>query len=406
MRAIDENEAASSNVNEQDIISLLQSSGLFERLVAIENSLRTHSVQEPESGSSSIKPLPQPTVKVELPSSSLTPCLSTTPYTDARDESFVCKGDFPVPAQPESLNARQFTTYRFGVFITNLLSNHNFPKTNILLASMLPEVKEQLENNYSSNAFKRSIFYDRQTSTLFVRIERLQTLGEFVLVIVHSLAHISTQSLQDDLDHRFIREFHRGLRLCCEELFTAHARHSNTHSDGPTLSQKDNAIVSYLDKMAPRNVALEVEQIKHRVHSFVEGGEANVLGAKLNALLDQNGPVVNVYSRMSEVSSDLKQLQQQAASHTIVVARRRSQHLKASAAVTRCDDVIARRQVVNAQLESCQRECTVITESIAKLKEKLSGGSDDASAWEELEKMEKAISAKVISPFFSLSFLN
>jgi hypothetical protein len=42
-----------------------------------------------------------------------------------------------------------------------------------------------------------------------VRKERMDSIGEFVVVILHSLAHIKTGDLSDDGDTVFLREFYK-----------------------------------------------------------------------------------------------------------------------------------------------------------------------------------------------------
>ena len=126
----------------------------------------------------------------------------STPYIDVRDAQWSCEGELVV-SDVQSLEPTDFVVYRFGVFTANLLEKRvNTAKVTILLATSLPL------NNYSQNCFRNSFFYEHSKKTLFVRKERLETVGEFVLVVLHCLAHIKNGNLTDDSDPLFLREFY------------------------------------------------------------------------------------------------------------------------------------------------------------------------------------------------------
>lgn len=108
---------------------------------------------------------------------------------DVKDAQWVCKGDLK-PADINQISPAQFVIYRFGVFVTRLLHETiGTPEVSLLLASNLPP------NNYEHNAFRNSVFYEHAKKILFVRRERMDSIGEFVVVILHSLAHIKTGDL-------------------------------------------------------------------------------------------------------------------------------------------------------------------------------------------------------------------
>ena len=77
------------------------------------------------------------------------------------------------------------------------------PDVTLLLASTLPP------NNYDKNMFRRSFFYQHAKKILFVRQERLESVGEFLLVLAHCLAHIKVDDLTDDSNAGFMREFYK-----------------------------------------------------------------------------------------------------------------------------------------------------------------------------------------------------
>lgn len=64
-------------------------------------------------------------------------------------------------------------------------------------------------NNYKYNAFRNSVFYEYVKKILFVRRERMDLIGEFVVVILYSLVYIKIGDLIDDSDIVFLREFYK-----------------------------------------------------------------------------------------------------------------------------------------------------------------------------------------------------
>ncbi|KAH3741464.1 hypothetical protein DPMN_048189, partial [Dreissena polymorpha] len=92
------------------------------------------------------------------------------------------------PVDLNKLDARKFIVYKFGVFVTELVATHcqHAPVT-LLLADKIPP-NERLRNN----AYRNSFYFDANNSILYLRSARLDTVGEFVVVLVHTLAHIKS----------------------------------------------------------------------------------------------------------------------------------------------------------------------------------------------------------------------
>ena len=98
----------------------------------------------------------------------------------------------------------QFVVYQFGVFITKLLqSSLEVPEVNLLLASDLPP------NNYCKNAFRNSFHYEHARKMLYIRQERMDSVGDFIVLLIHCLAHIKVGDLTDDGNVLFLREFYK-----------------------------------------------------------------------------------------------------------------------------------------------------------------------------------------------------
>jgi len=174
--------AAAINIemSDQDLSNLLMSTPLFNQLSAIES-----------------------IVKLQGAAATGSTAQTTGPYIDLRDAQWVCSGDL-VAVDIEKLRPTNFVVYRFGVFVSNLLqAQNNMPEVTILVASNLPP------NNYTRNCFRNSFYYEHATKILFIREERMETVGEFVLVVIHCLAHVKVDDLTNDYNPDFLREFYK-----------------------------------------------------------------------------------------------------------------------------------------------------------------------------------------------------
>lgn len=180
------------NMSESDWISLLISSPVFERINEIEELLNQGNLTA---------------------GNTVLGASRGRPYIDLKDAQWLCSGDL-IPVDINELSPANFVVYRFGVFVTQLLENRmNIPSVTLLLASNLPP------NNYDNNAFRSSFFYEHSRQILFIREERLHSVGDFVVVIMHCLAHILADDLSDDQNPLFLRAFYKVSSFNCTEDF-------------------------------------------------------------------------------------------------------------------------------------------------------------------------------------------
>ena len=49
--------------------------------------------------------------------------------------------------------------------------------------------------------------YDPNNRILYLRRDRLENVGEFILVLVHTLAHVHVGDMRNDADPNFLKEF-------------------------------------------------------------------------------------------------------------------------------------------------------------------------------------------------------
>lgn len=143
-------------------------------------------------------------------------------YIDVKDAQWLCRGDL-VPADINSLSPSQFVIYHFGVFVIQMLKQTvGTPDVTLLLASNLPP------NSYNNNCFRHSFFYQHTKKILFVRLERTESVGDFILVLVHCLAHIQVDHLADDTNPLFLHFFYKALKVVCRDMFFSRTRISPT----------------------------------------------------------------------------------------------------------------------------------------------------------------------------------
>ena len=135
------------------------------------------------------------------------------PYLDIRDAQWT-NGDALKPLDITKLSPAKFVIYRFGLFLSKVLNEKcQFPPVTVLLAETLPN------NNYLHNAYRHSYYYDEEKEILFVRKERAESVGEFMIVVLHAMTHIHIGDLRDDNNPFFLRHFYRALRVVCTDMF-------------------------------------------------------------------------------------------------------------------------------------------------------------------------------------------
>ena len=114
-------------------------------------------------------------------------CFTGDGFQDVKDSQWGQDSKLE-PVDLNKLNARSFIVYKFGCFVSELVAAHcQHNHVTILLADKIPR-NEQLGRNPYRNSFS----YDATNHILYVRTARLDSVGEFVVVLVHTLAHIKS----------------------------------------------------------------------------------------------------------------------------------------------------------------------------------------------------------------------
>ena len=147
-------------------------------------------------------------------------------YIDIKDDTLFSSDDELIPVDLDVISAREFIVYKFACFIADLLVVQCYHKPiNILLADKLPP-----NTQMKKNAYRNSFFYDANNKLLYLRRDRLESVGEFVLVLVHTLSHVKVEDMMDDSDPAFVKEFYKSLSVVCNDLFFARYKRSTALS--------------------------------------------------------------------------------------------------------------------------------------------------------------------------------
>ncbi|KAI8480901.1 hypothetical protein Bbelb_413740, partial [Branchiostoma belcheri] len=217
-------------------------------------------------------------------------------YMDSRDVDWGADTEFK-PVDLNKLSPKDFIVYKFACFIGSLLTVHcGHPPVTILLADSIPP-NPQL----SKNAYRNSFQYDHNNRILYVRRARMDRVGEFVLVLVHTLAHIKSGDLRDDSSPDFVQEFHRALSAVCNDLFFARRWWETMFNDCETESERDAAVDDLLDVKLLRGTSRE------GVH--FSKGELNTSWAGLLGGVDDKMQSAKDHGSKDQVDKWLGQLQ-------------------------------------------------------------------------------------------------
>lgn len=177
--AEEDEEAAEQRRRQQWLDGLLETSPMLKTLSDVQDLLRR------------IEGLPPP------------PCPNPGSFPAEGDARFRLEGRLQ-PSDLGSLSPAAVTTLEFGRLLVRLLrEKEDGPDVVLELADTLPR------NNYENNAFRRSFFFQHHPGVLFVRRKRAENVGDFMVILLHCLAHIAADELVDDESPRQRKLFYR-----------------------------------------------------------------------------------------------------------------------------------------------------------------------------------------------------
>jgi len=179
-------------------------------------------------------------------------------YLDEKDASWsnsAVKAEDCVlsPAELKQLSPKESSVLEFGMRQARLLSSEwELPTVIVSVVSDLPVGHDK---KAIGNAFRRSYRYDENKNQLFVRKERLEEPGAFLMVVLHAMAHIKVNAMEHDQAPEFVGAFYAGLKSVCIQLAKARSKVGDIPSvvsqlrsaaEGGSVSRED-ALESLVD---------------------------------------------------------------------------------------------------------------------------------------------------------------
>ncbi|XP_045059910.2 uncharacterized protein [Desmodus rotundus] len=169
-----------------------------------------------------------------------------------------------ITVQPMDLSAREFVVYQYGLSILHLLIPQlHTPEVTLQIASRLPAMEA------SDNAFQGSFFYQNDENTLFVKRECLASVGSFILLLIHCLAHITAEDFHQDSSPAFLRSFYKGLKAYFREAFSTTLQMSAVSWDSE-MDQSISAILLGEQAISERESDLLSKLIERKHESHLE----------------------------------------------------------------------------------------------------------------------------------------
>ncbi|XP_048418292.2 uncharacterized protein LOC125467021 [Stegostoma tigrinum] len=122
-----------------------------------------------------------------------------------------------IPADLGNLPPHHFVIYRFGCYVVRLLCSScgHSPLTLLLADSISTEVRSRCQNIL----YKNSFYYDANNRILYIKSTWLNNAGEFIVSILHTMAHIKAGIQINDGHPIFTEEFEHGVAVLGTTLF-------------------------------------------------------------------------------------------------------------------------------------------------------------------------------------------
>ena len=125
-------------------------------------------------------------------------------------------GDLLVSTTETDLHIQERARLDYGKQLIKLFPTLNIGK----LLTLVPA--DTLPPSYSTgNAFSNSYFFDHTNNILYIHRNRLESAGDFGLMLIHAISHIivNATNLSDDTNPDFVREFYKNLKVLSQDLY-------------------------------------------------------------------------------------------------------------------------------------------------------------------------------------------
>ncbi|KAL7831753.1 hypothetical protein AOLI_G00293010 [Acnodon oligacanthus] len=122
-----------------------------------------------------------------------------------------------IPVALDNLSPRSFAVFLFGCHVVRLLNRAgSFPAVMLLLAKALPVTCTDSLLAYCNKEF----YYDASNQILYILESKLQNAGEFVSIVLHSMAYISSATKPPgSAPQAFIKALHLAISALSMQLF-------------------------------------------------------------------------------------------------------------------------------------------------------------------------------------------
>eukprot|EP01012_Entosiphon_sulcatum_P020572 TRINITY_DN2549_c0_g1_i18.p1 TRINITY_DN2549_c0_g1~~TRINITY_DN2549_c0_g1_i18.p1 ORF type:complete len:7257 (+),score=712.60 TRINITY_DN2549_c0_g1_i18:702-21773(+) len=146
------------------------------------------------------------------------------PYHDRREPEIAMTNHGLEVIPEEELDTPQFVAHQFAIFAQKAVQDTDpqLPRVLLRVARSLPAQVN------SANAFCHSYMFDQGSKTLYLHEARSNSVGEYVMLLLHSLAHITAGDIgpsSNDANPEFLHAFYKLILTVCEELFFVSTPH-------------------------------------------------------------------------------------------------------------------------------------------------------------------------------------
>ncbi|XP_041098352.1 SCO-spondin [Polyodon spathula] len=183
-----------------------------------------------------------------------------------------------VPVDLEALTPQNFTVFLFGRHIVRLLcSTCSFPPVTLLLAQTVPDSSGTAHHYQYYYHYTGYFYYDTCNRILYLHTAKLDNLGEFSAVLLHTMAHISAGSQPREKQSAvFIREFHKAISAVCAAFFHAHyqvdtwedAKEKGDSCASTAGSARQSVFEDFMNLKVPPERRFSKEMLEERLKKF------------------------------------------------------------------------------------------------------------------------------------------
>ncbi|XP_042566187.1 uncharacterized protein LOC105903776 isoform X3 [Clupea harengus] len=218
------------------------------RLVALTPLSRT--IQEIQESLRSL-PRPQEVTEEEPPSCPATPL---TPLT---------------PLALDSLSPWHFSVFLFGCHLVRLLRGiQGFPQVLLLLAKSVPAAAASHTDDSMVAYCCGDFYYDTRNQILYLLESRLQDVGQWVSVLLHSMAYVSAGQ-EGARPREFMEAFHKALSVLGLELFThSFTQDQRSTEDEGTRSFRGTVVEDFLSVRVSSDTHLTPHLLQERLQKY------------------------------------------------------------------------------------------------------------------------------------------